>query len=142
TADGGRLSLAGGAVGASTDCLVTYPISAAVTGSYSITSSAVSGLSNLVNAIGTRTVTIVPTPQWQTTGLENMTVGRAASQQLAATGLDPLSYQVVDGDLPDGVTLAASGALTGTPARAGAYSVTVRATAQVGTADRVFTGTV
>lgn len=46
----------------------------------------------------------------------------------AAGGTAPYSFAVVGGSLPDGVTLGASGAVAGTPARAGAFGITVQVT--------------
>jgi uncharacterized protein with beta-barrel porin domain len=58
-------------------------------------------------------------------------------QQLSSSGgTAPYSYAVTTGRLPDGLTLAASGALTGTPTAAGGFAFTVTATDALG-----FTGT-
>lgn len=61
----------------------------------------------------------------------------AYQQQLSTTGgTAPYSYAVSTGALPDGLALAASGALTGTPTAAGGFAFTVTATDALG-----FTGT-
>lgn len=61
----------------------------------------------------------------------------AYQQQLSTSGgTAPYSYAVTTGALPDGLALAASGALTGSPTAAGAFAFTVTATDALG-----FTGT-
>ncbi|WP_402719006.1 putative Ig domain-containing protein [Janthinobacterium rivuli] len=61
--------------------------------------------------------------------LPAMTAGVAFSQAITATGGTPAyNYAVTAGSLPTGLTLAADGTLSGTPAAAGAYSVTITAT--------------
>ncbi|WFR78412.1 putative Ig domain-containing protein [Janthinobacterium rivuli] len=69
------------------------------------------------------TISIVPAT------LPAMTAGVAFSQAITATGGTPAyNYAVTAGSLPTGLTLAADGTLSGTPAAAGAYSVTITAT--------------
>ncbi|WP_051958901.1 putative Ig domain-containing protein [Janthinobacterium sp. RA13] len=61
--------------------------------------------------------------------LPAMTAGVAFSQAITATGGTPAyNYAVTAGSLPTGLTLAADGTLSGTPAAAGAYSVTITTT--------------
>ncbi|PHV25239.1 autotransporter outer membrane beta-barrel domain-containing protein, partial [Janthinobacterium sp. BJB426] len=61
--------------------------------------------------------------------LPAMTAGVAFSQGVNATGGTPAyNYAVTAGSLPTGLTLAADGTLSGTPAAAGAYSFTITAT--------------
>ncbi|WP_147918040.1 Ig-like domain repeat protein [Ruania zhangjianzhongii] len=81
-------------------------------------------------------------PEWQSTALDDMAVGAAVSQQLAATGDGALTYTVLSGALPAGVTLSSAGALGGAPEEAGPYTVTLRVTSGEVFADREFTGTV
>ena len=71
-----------------------------------------------------------------TSPLSNGVVGVAYSQQIEATGAD--SYGLVDGGLPDGLGLAATGWVTGTPVSAGTSNFTVRATNLYGFAERAF----
>jgi uncharacterized protein YhjY with autotransporter beta-barrel domain len=57
----------------------------------------------------------------------------AYSQQLTATGgTAPYAFAVSAGTLPTGLTLSASGLLSGTPTAAGAFAFTVRATDALG----------
>jgi hypothetical protein len=76
-----------------------------------------------------------------TTSLSTAKTGTALSQQLSATGGDPpYSWALAAGGLPAGVTLAPSGAISGTPTGAGNSTFTVRVTDAVkATADRTFT---
>ncbi len=60
--------------------------------------------------------------------LPNGQTGIAYNQQLAANGVAPLSFTLFSGSLPNGLTLAANGALTGTPNATGNFSFTVKAT--------------
>ncbi|MBS1786188.1 MAG: putative Ig domain-containing protein [Acidobacteria bacterium] len=69
--------------------------------------------------------TIVVNP----TTLPNGTIGTAYNQTMTATGgTGSYSFMVSAGSLPGGVTLATSGALTGTPNATGAFNFTVKAT--------------
>ena len=67
-------------------------------------------------------------PVISTSSLQPGTVGTSYPQQnLSATGgTPPYTWSVSAGLLPAGLTLAASGALTGTPATAGTFNITVR----------------
>jgi len=61
----------------------------------------------------------------------------------AAGGTAPYAFAISAGALPAGVTLAANGALSGTPTTAGAYTFTVQATDALGfTGTRAYTVTV
>lgn len=57
------------------------------------------------------------------------TLGAAYSEMItAAGGTAPYSFEVIAGSLPPGLTLATSGALTGSPTTAGSFTFTVRGT--------------
>lgn len=64
-----------------------------------------------------------------TTSLPNATQGQVYSQTIAAAGgVGALSYSIVSGTLPSGISLNGStGALTGTPAATGSFSFSIRA---------------
>lgn len=81
-------------------------------------------------------------PAITTTELGDLRRGTSFTQTLAATGTAPITFAVQSGALPTGLTLSASGELTGTPTTAGPYTVTVRATNAAGTADQQYAGTV
>lgn len=82
-------------------------------------------------------------PTITTASLPNGTDGAAYSQTLAATGDTPISWSVVSGALPAGLTLNAStGQITGTPSGTGTASFTVRATNGAGTDDQALAITV
>jgi len=71
------------------------------------------------------TVTITLSPAALPTG----TVGVAYSQMITATGgTAPYTFAVTSGALPTGLTLTATGALSGTPSAAGSSTFTVTAT--------------
>jgi len=62
-------------------------------------------------------------------------VGVGYSQTLAATGDTPITWSLVTGagTLPNGLTLSASGVISGTPTAAGTFSFTVKAENDAGT---------
>ncbi|MCA1713630.1 MAG: autotransporter domain-containing protein, partial [Gammaproteobacteria bacterium] len=65
--------------------------------------------------------------------LPNGTAGTAYNQTITASGgTAPYTFAVIAGALPPGLTLSASGVLSGTPTLPGTYSFTVRATDQNG----------
>ncbi|MCH3942700.1 MAG: RICIN domain-containing protein [Atopobiaceae bacterium] len=65
-------------------------------------------------------------------------VSAGYSQQLDATG-ENVTWSVADGDLPDGITLAAGGLLSGTPTETGTYTFAVTATsATTGYATKIY----
>ena len=72
--------------------------------------------------------TYVPTkPAITTVTLPDGKVGDAYSQTLAATGTNPITWNVETGDLPDGLTLVGD-TIKGTPSKAGDFKFTVKAT--------------
>jgi uncharacterized protein (TIGR03437 family) len=67
------------------------------------------------------------TPQFTTTTLPNGTTGTAYSATLAASGgTAPLTFSISTGTLPTGLTLATTGAISGTPTAAGNSRFTAR----------------
>ena len=80
---------------------------------------------------GTSTVTVQCTPlEVSTTGvLSSGSVGKAYSEQIqTAGGRPPVRFSVASGSLPAGLTLNASGLLSGAPTKAGDHSFAIRAT--------------
>jgi hypothetical protein len=75
------------------------------------------------------TWTVTPAPlEVTTTSLPGATLGSAYSATLAATGgTPPYSWSVSAGSLPPGLSLSSSGTISGTPAEAGTYSLTIQA---------------
>jgi hypothetical protein len=71
-----------------------------------------------------------PSPTIQTTSLDDATTGAAYSEALTATGgTPPYGWSVAGGSLPPGLALdPTTGALTGTPTVAGAFSFTAQVT--------------
>jgi len=64
-----------------------------------------------------------------TTSLANGSTDAAYSQSIASSGVAPITYSLVTGSLPPGVTLnATTGQLSGTPTSTGSFSFTIRAT--------------
>jgi surface protein len=84
----------------------------------------------------------IPSLTITTTSLPNGILGEAYSTTLAATGGDGnYSWAVSSGSLPAGLSLSASGAITGTPTTAGDASFTVQVTSagQTSTKSLAFT---
>lgn len=71
-------------------------------------------------------------PQITTTNLPAATIGTAYTQSLGATEAASPTWSVVLGALPAGLTLSASGTLSGTPTQTGTASFTVRVTNAIG----------
>ena len=96
----------------------SFPITVTVTDSASKTGSA-----NLTLTVNAATITVAPVT------LPNPTDGVAYSQTITASGgTAPYSYAVTAGALPAGLTLAASGTISGTPTAGGTFNVTITAT--------------
>lgn len=75
------------------------------------------------------------------TTLPNGTIGGAYNQIISATGgTSPYTFAVISGSLPNGLTLSASGVLSGTPTVGGTFNFTVQAIAANGcTGTRAYT---
>ena len=71
-------------------------------------------------------------PTITTDSLPAGTIHSVYNQILASIGETPISWSLVDGDLPIGLDLSAAGRLSGTPREAGVFDVVVRATNAVG----------
>lgn len=85
-----------------------------------------------VSTVGSHAYTITvsaPTINITTTTISAITAGIAYSQVINASGgTAPYTYDITEGSLPTGLSLAANGTLSGTPTTAGSYSFTVTAT--------------
>jgi hypothetical protein len=108
-------------------------------GLYNLTISAIGGT---VAALTNRafTVTVEMLPVWLSPAtMTSLEINEAASVQLTATYA--ADYTVTNGTVPDGMSLSATGLLTGTPTTAQSNSWTVRASSPSGDAwtDRTFT---
>lgn len=83
-------------------------------------------------------------PSWSDNTLGGFQVGTAYSDAVAATNMSYSgTYSVSSGSLPGGISLNSStGAVTGTPTVAGAYSFTITASNSYGSINSSFSGTV
>jgi hypothetical protein len=81
----------------------------------------------------------VVAPTIQTAAIDFMRASTPFSQQMLATGDQPITWSVFSGTLPTGVTLSATGVLSGTPTTTTSYSFTIRATNSAGSNDKAFT---
>ena len=71
-------------------------------------------------------------PTITTTNLPNGKVGTAYSQTLTAIGIMPITWLLVGGNLPQGLTLLGNGTILGTPTAEGVFTFTVKATNSLG----------
>ena len=78
-------------------------------------------------------ITINTIPVIITETLPDGTVETPYSQTLAAEGTTPIIWSLFAGTLPDGLTLAGSGVIAGTPAAEGTFNFTVKAENNFGT---------
>ncbi len=83
-------------------------------------------------------------PVWSDFTMDTGWVGLAYAEQWAMTNVTfPVTYSVLSGSLPTGLSIASSGnatgTISGTPTTAGSYAFTLRATNVEGTADHSFT---
>lgn len=82
-------------------------------------------------------------PQFVTTSLNTLTQNVPFSQGLVLNGTTPMSFTVVTGSLPAGLTIhSTTGVISGTPTASGTYSFTIIAANAQGDATQAFSGTV
>jgi plastocyanin domain-containing protein len=70
---------------------------------------------------------IALSPSITTSSLPKGAVGAEYEQTLTATGDPTITWSLIDGDLPDGLTLSADGTISGTPTASGTFTFTVKA---------------
>lgn len=81
-------------------------------------------------------LTVERAPSIQTTSLPPGDVGEPYTAQLAATGgTGAYTWSLIDGALPDGLTLSPAGLITGTPTTLGSATFTVRVTDEAAATD-------
>jgi hypothetical protein len=86
--------------------------------------------SDSVTAVSNFSIAIAPAPAiaFTTTALANATYNTAYTASVSATGgAGTLTYALASGSLPVGLSLSATGAITGTPAAGGTSTFTVKA---------------
>jgi hypothetical protein len=66
------------------------------------------------------------------------TTGTAYSYQFTASGSTPMTWTVIGGTLPGGLTLSSSGLLSGSPTQSGTYSFTIQASNSYGANSAAF----
>ena len=81
-------------------------------------------------------------PSITSTSLPAATVGTAYSQAVSATGTTPLTWAVMSGTLPSGLSLNSSGAISGTPAASGSSSFMLQASNAMGSDSKQFSLTI
>ncbi len=78
-------------------------------------------------------------PKITTVSLKSGLETAAYQEMLGASGSTPITWQVVKGRFPDGLTLTATGHIMGTPVIPGTYHFTLRAANNAGSDERDFT---
>lgn len=78
-------------------------------------------------------------PKITTTSLKSGMETAAYQELLGASGSTPITWSVVKGRFPDGLTLTASGHIKGTPVIPGTYRFTLRAANSAGSDEKEFT---
>lgn len=74
-----------------------------------------------------------------TTELPDGEEGKYYIATLNARGTEPITWSLVKGSLPDGLSLSTQGTISGTPSEAGAFTFTVRAQNDDGASTKIFT---
>lgn len=89
------------------------------------------------------TLVVRERPQIITPSVADATTDTAYQDTVDATGTGPITFALIDGALPEGLTIApATGRISGTPTRAGIFPFTVSAVNEVGEDQREFTITI
>ncbi len=107
-----------------------------VTGTFNFT--VIANDSNNLGCTGMRPYTLIIRPlcltiQVNPAVLPNVTVGVIYAQTVGASGgTTPYSFEISAGALPNGLTLAANGTITGIPTAVGTFTFTIRATDAIG----------
>lgn len=78
------------------------------------------------------TLTVISKPVIRLPGFNNGTVGVSYEVQLPVSGAAPISWSVVSGSLPAGLSLSAVGLISGTPIAAGTSTFSIKAQNSVG----------
>ena len=60
------------------------------------------------------------------------------SKQIDSTGTSPINFTLIDGSLPQGLGLSATGVISGTPTQTGTFTITIRATNIIGTDEKTY----
>ncbi|WP_158793256.1 putative Ig domain-containing protein [Granulicella sp. L60] len=109
-------------------CTVSGTPTTAATSTLIVT--ATDSSSPIVAKTGPVPLTVLPAPALSLTGaLPNAILNQAYSQTLQATGgVQPYSYSISTGSLPNGLTLSTAGVINGIPTAPGASSFTVTVT--------------
>lgn len=85
----------------------------------------------------------VTAPEISTASLANGTIGTAYSQTLAADGTAPITWKIISSNLPDSIVLDAdTGVISGTWAKTGTFTFTVKAANTAGYSTKQFSVTV
>lgn len=89
------------------------------------------------------TLVVRERPQITTPSVADATTDTAYQDTVDATGTGPITFALIDGVLPEGLTIdPATGRISGTPTRAGIFTFTVSAVNEVGEDQREFTITI
>ena len=85
------------------------------------------------------TPSVTPPSMPGSAALPSGSAGSAYNESLNATGSLPMTWTLVSGSLPPGLTLSPDGTISGTPTQTGTYAFTVSVSNSAGTATSVIT---
>ncbi|WP_293787679.1 Ig-like domain repeat protein, partial [uncultured Aeromicrobium sp.] len=146
TVTGSVGTLTNGSVAGAQNCLISTEFTVEGTAPIELSAANFTAVTGMFNSVGTSTLTVLTPPAYAgDEALGAMTVGNAASGSVAAAdpGNPVATYSVVSGALPAGVDVdPETGALSGSPTTAGAFTATVRASNSAGQSEHTFSGTV
>jgi len=122
-------------------CEIRVPVSTFSTGTYTLaTSDSGFVVSHLTKGTFSTTVEVGAVPAMRPAPAQ-LVVNDEFTDAFSGAA-DGVTYAVTEGNLPAGLTLASDGTLSGTPTEGGAYSFTLRASNEFGSATKEFTGVV
>ncbi len=112
-------------------------------GTYSFTVKAANSAGSTSQVFSMTVTTATTAPAIRTVSpLPQGTVASAYSYTLSATGTTPMTWSLVSGSLPAGLSLSSSGVLSGTPTTAATYTFTVQVSNAAGKASQTYSLTI
>jgi len=88
------------------------------------------------------TFTTLTGPVITTAALSSGIINTAYNQSFTTTGTTPITWNIASGSLPNGLSLATNGTISGTPTKIGTFTFTVKATNVAGTYTKTFSITI